>query len=277
MDRVAMCEVRSVVTGEENGQVKVRMGGAVHGTVDGAATELELRAAYLYDRTAGRITKLNLAIKQHSKVTSLTPGLDVVAKLSVVVKPVRGAKAAFDKDEIAKALDMSTLELRQLLEDAPQRGYRFHYGSSWFIRTAEPREVMSLRLLGEGDLIAHCNIATRPPRADGQQTTLEEFESDVCKSLGDKLERVEAAREWTTAAGHRCLGVIANGTLEDVPVQWRHYLLSDYGMPQVVVSVSVDQSLLDRFADADRPIVDSLELLPLETASALKQPAVKRQ
>jgi hypothetical protein len=73
------------------------------------------------------------------------------------------------------------------------------------------------------------------------------------------------------------LGVIANGTLEDVPVQWRHYLLSDYGMPQVVVSVGVDQSLLDRFADADRPIVDSLELLPLETASALKQPAVKRQ
>ena len=43
MDRVAMCDVRSVVTGEENRQVKIRMGGTVHGTVDGAAAEMELR------------------------------------------------------------------------------------------------------------------------------------------------------------------------------------------------------------------------------------------
>jgi hypothetical protein len=268
MDRVAMCDVRSVVTGEENRQVKIRMGGTVHGTVDGAAAEMELRAAYLYDLSAGRITKLNLAIKQRSKPTTLTAGLDVVAKLSVVVKPAHDKPAPFDDAQIAKATAMAQPELRQLLEESPQRGYRFHYGSSWIVMSAEEREFMSLRLLNEGDLIAHCNIATRPPKAEGKPTSLAVFEAEVCKSLGDRLKKVEAATEWTTAAGHRCLGVIASGTLDEVPVEWRHYLISAEHLPQAAISVSVDQSLLERFADADRPIVDSLELLPSPVSTA---------
>ena len=46
MDHVAVCEVRSVVTGEENRQVQIRMAGTVHGTVDGAADR---------DGAAGRV------------------------------------------------------------------------------------------------------------------------------------------------------------------------------------------------------------------------------
>ena len=275
MDRVAMCDVRSVVTGEENRQVKIRMGGTVHGTVDGAAAEMELRAAYLYDLSVGRITKLNLAIKQRSKPTTLTAGLDVVAKLSVVVKPAHDKPAPFDEAQIAKAAAMTGPELRQLLEESTQRGYRFHYGSSWIVMSGKQRELMSLRFVNQGDLIAHCNIATRPPKAQGQSATLEEFEAEVCKSLGERLKKVEAATEWTTAAGHRCLGVIASGTLDEVPVEWRHYLISGENLPQATISVSVDQSLLERFADADRPIVDSLELLPLQTAKTPPSTASK--
>ena len=119
MDHVAVCEVRSVVTGEGHRQVQIRMAGTVHGTVDGAATEMELRAAYLYHLDRGRITKCNLAIKEHRKPGDASAGLDVVAKLSIGIGPAL-AGAAFDEASVKRATDMTRAELRQLLVDAPR-------------------------------------------------------------------------------------------------------------------------------------------------------------
>lgn len=278
MDHVAVCDVRSVVTGEENRQVKIRLGGTVHGTVEGAATEMELRAAYLYHLDEGRITKLNLAIKESRKTGEVSPGLDVVAKLSVVIKPLAdSAPASFDKKAIAQAGGMTEAALRQLTVDAPQRGYRFRHDASWYV-TAEQRELMSLRLLSGGELLAHCNVTTRPARGVENAETIQQFESQVSEALGDKLEKIEAAREWKTAAGHRCLGVFADGTVNEVRMQWRYYRISGENLPETTIAVTVEQSLLERFADADRPLVDSMELVPLAVAKTAeaKTPATTK-
>ncbi len=272
MDHVAVCDVRSVATGEENRQVQIRLGGTVHGTVEGAATEMELRAAYLYHLDEGRITKLNLAIKERRKMGEVTPGLDVVAKLSIVAKPLAKTEpATFDEATIAKAAAQTEAALRQLLVDAPQRGYRFRHDSSWYA-TAEQRELMSLRLIDGGDLLAHCNVTTRPPRKPDGGETIAEFERDVSQSLGKKLQKVEAAQEWKTAAGHRCLGIFANGTVDEVPMQWRYYRISGENLPEATISVTVEQAQLERFADADRPLVDSLELIALPAAKTATKP-----
>jgi len=278
MDHVAVCDVRSVVTGEENRQVKIRLGGTVHGTVDGAATEMELRAAYLYHLDQGRVTKLNLAIKENRKTGEVSPGLDVVAKLSVVVKPLAANEAAtFGPPTIVRAEKLPEATLRQLMVDAPQRGYRFRHDAAWYV-TAEQRELMSLRLLGGGELLAHCNITTRPTRSVENGETIQQFESQVSEALGSKLTKIEAAREWKTAAGHRCLGVFADGTVNDVPMQWRYYRISGDNLPETTVAVTVERSLVERFADADRPLVDSMELLPLAVAKTAdaKAPAATK-
>lgn len=277
MDHVAICEVRSVVTGEDHRQVQIRMAGTVHGTVDGAATEMELRAAYLYHLDRGRVTKMNLAIKERRKPGEVSPGLDVVAKLAATVAPVPADKLpAFDSQTLKAAAKLSRAELRQLAMDAPQRGYRFRYDLGWFV-TAQHRELLSLRLLDEGDFLAHCNVTTAPPRPADKPLALPEFEAEVCKSLGDKVGKVAAATEWKTPTGHRCLAVFVDGTIkgaegldDDVAVQWRYYNLSAPGLSQATISVTVEQAVLERFADADRPLVDSLELIaaPTKTAAA---------
>ena len=271
MDHVAVCEVRSVVTGEENRQVQIRLAGTVHGTVDGAASEMDLRGAYLYHLDEGRITKLNVAIKEVRKVGEVSPGLDVVAKLSVVALPLEPGTAPFDGAILEQAREVSGPALRQLLVDAPSRGYQFCHDSSWFV-TAEHRERMSLRLMESGNLLAHCNLTSLPTRVATEPKGLGEFEKEVCDALGAKVETVEAAREWTTANGNRCLGVFVNGAVEEAPIQWRYYHVSNDGGAQATIAVTVEQSLLERFADADRPIVDSLELIdvPLETPAAEK-------
>jgi hypothetical protein len=132
---------------------------------------------------------------------------------------------------------------------------------------------MSLKLLRQGDPVAHCNVTTLPARPDDKPTTLQQFEADVCKSLGDKLGRVEAATEWANAAGHQCLGVIATGEVEGVPVEWRHYLVAADGLRQATVSVTVEQTMLEKFGDADKSIIDSMVLLAGPTVQTAVKPA----
>lgn len=261
MDHVAVCEVRSVVTGEENRQVKLRLAGTVHGTIDGAATEIELRGAYLFHMQFGRITKLNLAIKELRTTGEVTPGLDIVAKLKLQVKPVEVAQH-IDERAIATAEKLAGPVSHELLYLSPDRGLRFRYDTDWYI-TAEQRELVALRRLQDGTLIAHCNLTTLPARSAGRETTLEGFERDVRRSLGDHLEEVAAATKWTNHAGHTCLGIIANGKVKEVPIQWRYYLIASAGQPQVSLEVTVEHSQVEQFDNADRHIVDSMELIDI--------------
>jgi hypothetical protein len=260
----------------ENRQVQIRLAGTVHGTIEGASTEIDLRGAYLFHLDEARITKLNLAVKEVRKPGEVTPGLDVVAKLSLVVTPLaKKAARPFDEELVEKARLLTGPDLSELHLEVPMRGYRFRYDSAWYV-TGEQREQMSLRRLERGDFIAHCNVTTLPARPADKPMTLQEFEANVTKTLGDKLDEVTAATEWANEAGHQCLGVIATGSVEEVPMQWRYYMVAAEGKRPAAVSVTVEQSLLPRFGDADRAIIESMVLIdgPAETA-AKPLPVVK--
>lgn len=277
MDNVSVCEVRSVVTGMENRQVQIRLAGVVHGTVDGAASEMDLRGAYLFHLDDGRISKFNMAIKESRKPGEVSPGLDVVAKLSLVITPLSAIDQAdaFDAADVAAARALEPSQLRKLRVESPSRGYRFMHDKAWFV-TAEQREAMSLRLMAAGELLGHCNVSTLPARPAGKPMTLQQFEQNVVKSLGDNAGEVKAATEWANAAGHQCLGVIVAGTVDEVPMLWRYYFIADEGKRPTTVAVTVEQSAEERFSDADRSIVDSIVLLDAPAGTAAKPGALKK-
>lgn len=273
MDHVAVCEVRSVVTGDQNNQVQIRMAGTVHGTIDGAPTEMHLRGAYLFHLRAKRITKLNLAIQEKRTGSPIVPGLDVVAKVSISVKPSEAPSEAMkgmlaelgDQQDASEPLSEPLSEI--LRYEAAEQGFRFLHDRCWYV-TAEQRDQVSLGCLQKGDLTARCSITTLPARSEGRATSLEQYERDVRTSVGEPLETVVASTQWTTAEGHACLGVVAHGSVKGVPLEWRYYLVSAPGLPRVSLSVTVEQSRVEQFGDTDRQIVDSLELLQkAETAS----------
>lgn len=268
MDNVAVCEVRSVVTGCTHNQVQIRLAGTVHGTIDGAPTEMELRGAYLFHEQHKRITKFNLAIKEKRTASQLVPGLDVVAKVSVIVTPTA--------EELGKQKGSAFTESQPLVStlryEAPQQGFQFLHDRSWYV-TGEQSNLVSLGLLRDGNINAFCNVTTLPARSKGRETTLEEFESDVRKTIGESLESVRAATRWTSSQGHECYGVIATAKVEDVSIEWRYYLIASPDMPRVSLSVSIEQSQLKAFQNADKQIVDSIELLGKSTVNTAAKPS----
>ncbi len=268
MDHVAVCEVTSVVTEEKLRQVQIRLAGTVHGTVDGTPTEMELRGAYLFHLDAKRITKFNLAIKESRKPSDLVPGLDVVAKVNVSVTP-HGKELSIPAEVRKVAENTKTPLSRKLRYESQEGNFSFEYDSTWYI-TAEERDLISLRELQDHELAAHCNLNVLPPRSEGRQTTLEQFERDIRESLGDKLESVTAATAWKTEQGHDCLGIIAVGSVDEVPMEWRYYLVSDENCPRLSLAVTLEQSRRKAFADAERQIIDTLQLVQSETTTARK-------
>ena len=258
MDHVALCEVSSVVVGESHSQVQIRLAGTVHGTIDGAPTEIELRGAYLFHQDRKRITKFNLAIKENRSASEVVPGLDTVAKIRITVSPT-DSQHLLGKRLVSQAGNLSQPISRALLFEEPQREFRLMHDSAWYI-TGQQSDLLSFRYLKEGRLTAHCNVSSSTARSAGRETSLEQFEREVRDSLGDNLKSVSQSRQWTTTQGNSCLGVVSDGSIDGVDMQWRYYLVSAPDKPRVSLAVTIEKSLVETFDDADRQLVDSLEL-----------------
>jgi hypothetical protein len=274
MDHVAVCDVTSVVTEMIDRQVQIRLAGTVHGTVDGTATERELRAAYLFHLDEKRVTRFNLAIKESRKNSEIAAGLDVVAKAFVTIDPE--AKPLEISNVVAKLAKNTSVPLsRTLVYESPAKNFSFEYDDAWYI-VAEDRNRLSFRYLQDHEVGATCVISPLAARSEGRHTPLEQFEKDVRQSLGDKLENVTASTEWETKRGHYCLGVIANGTVDGLPIEWRNYLVAADDCPRLSLAVTLERARAAKFADAERQIIDSIELVPTPpAATASKAETVK--
>lgn len=274
LDKVAVCEVQSVLDGYNASFAKIRLEGVIHGMADGAATELDVRALYLFDRRLRRVTRLNLAIKENRSIGGATPGLDAVAKLQVTIEPTKSSDRLTDA-AVAKATKARRTAARAVLYEAAPLGFRIQHDRQWFV-TSEQREAVTLRRVDQGDLVAQCTLTALPPKSAGRQISLEQFQKDVTYSLGKSFGEMVSSRQWQNAAGHFCFELVARGLVEEVPVEWHYYLIAPESGHRVSVAVTIEKPMIDRVANADRELVESLELFPrmpaAQTAARQERP-----
>ena len=276
LDSVAVCEVKCVLDEHNASFAKVRLAGVVHGMSDGAATELEVRALYLFDRRLRRITRLNLAVREKRSIGGATPGLDAIAKLQMTLEPLKSSPRLTD-EVVAKAAAAGRTPTRDVLYEAAPLGFRIRHDRQWFV-TGEQRESVTLRRVDRGDLVAQCTLTALPPKSAGRQISLEQFQKDVTYSLGKSFGELVSSRQWQNAAGHYCFALVARGLVEDVPVEWHHYLVAPESGHRVSVAVTIEKPMVDRVAHADRELVESLELFPrMPAAQTASQPNGKNE
>jgi hypothetical protein len=259
LDSVAVCEVQSILEGLNADYAKVRLAGTVHGSEDGAATQQEVRAVYLFDRRQGRITKLNLAVQAKRAIGGATPGLEAVAKLQITIDPLK-TSTHLTEEILARAVKTPS-PLQSLLCEAPTLGFRVRHDRQWFV-TGEQRESMTLKRVDRGDLIAQTTLTMLPVKSAGRQTTLEEFQQDITYTLGKNFGELVSSRQWQNAAGHFCFEVIVRGLVEELPVEWHYYLVAPESGHRVSIAVTIEKPMVERLGHADRDLAESLELFP---------------
>lgn len=268
LDSIAVCEVTATIDDANSGFVRFQAAGTVHGTVDGAATEFNLRAIALVDRKHHEITQLNLAVKEDRTIGPGTPGVEGVAKIRI--KRTRQADASELSD--AKLAAVRNAPPNPILTYHAQRqGFRLRHDRQWFAASMN-RNTLTLRRVDDGSLAAQCTLTRFPAKAAERQTTFAKFEKDIRFALGDSLRDTVASDQWINAAGLRCMSLTARGIVKEAPVEWRYYLAVPEGDgPSISVATTIEQSLAGQVGPADRALVESLELVdpvaPFATAS----------
>ncbi len=266
LEEIAAAEVESAFVAVEPGYAKIRLAGSVHGVVDGATTELQLRASYLFHLENQRMARCNLAIREDRAIGPVGPGIEAVSQLRLSMDPL--PKSEKLTDAIVEELADSAAEATgDLVYEATKLGVRLRHDRNWFVTSEEPNRIV-LRRVERGDLIAQCNLIRMPPSSKSSDATLQQFQKDIRFSLGKRLDRLVSARTWTSQTGLPWHRVLAHGKIDDVPVEWRYYLAVPEKGPRLALAISIEGQLVKQFASADDQLVESLQLLGEAAAPA---------
>ncbi|MFV2070378.1 MAG: hypothetical protein ACC645_25720, partial [Pirellulales bacterium] len=260
LDAVSRSEVESLLEKVDQAAATVAMAGTLHAAVDGVATDIELKARYRVDLASRTITRFDLALKEDRSIGHVGPGLDVTARLSLRVKRLTVA----DDRRLAQLTDERVPDEGdarfKLVFEAPSGAYRLQYARNWFVVTEEPKLTV-LRQVDRGELVAQCNISTLAPKSPERATRLKEFQKDIRYSLGKRFGQFIKSTEWRDSSGNRIYRVAVRGQVDQLPIQWRYYLLASRDGRRLAVSFTIEDDLAARLGDADQELVEGLAWL----------------
>ena len=269
LDTATIAEVTAVLTGSTEQYARFQFAGAVHGQIDGADVEMDVRGIALFDRQTSRLTKVNLAFNEIRKPGPATPGVDVTAKVNVTIEPsvIAPHYSAGLLRRLAGAPLTTALELSH-----PRGDWRTECGRQWHL-VATDNMATTVRCLDSGITIGETTLSLLPSQSADRQPTFEAFEQEVRYTLSKQLKQVVASDQWTNAAGLRCMMIVSRGIVGEMPVEWRHYLAIPTVKGQAVsIATTVDATLADQLGGADRALVEALTLPKASETAAIQIP-----
>lgn len=261
LDAVAHCEVESLLAKVEDDVAEVMLAGTVQGAAEGVTTEIQLKARYHFDLTIKQIVGLTLAVKEQRAIGHVGPGLDIVAKLRLKMAPIDSSDRLGDAVAAGLPAEASS-QLVRLEHQSGSGDFRFLCDRRWYVTSDEPALVV-LRLIDRGDLLAQCNLSPIAPKSAENRISLAQYQIEVKHTLGKNFGRVISAGEWTDSHGQLVYRVTAQGQVDELPIEWRYYLVHHADGRRVAIAFTVEAALASRLGDADRQLVDTLQLLPL--------------
>ena len=260
IDAVSSNDVESTFTAIDDNVAKIEMAGTVHGAIAGVATEMDVKARYLFDTERGRVGWIALIIKEKRSIGHVAPGLDVVVRLQMTIKPSKPTPEL--ADAVVAALPEESKELRELLvyED-DKHGFGFAYPRNWHVVT-EDDNVVVLRMIERGELIAQCNVSPLGRKPPEHASTLDTLQRDIKQSLGDNFGSFVRAGESKTSSGLTLREVIAQGTASSQPMHWHYYVIRDEGGKRLSFAFTLESELEPQLGEVDRQIVSSVQFVP---------------
>ncbi len=272
LEAVSWTDVESMLGEITEGVAIISAGGSLSGAVGGVSTDIEMKAKYKFDLARRRITYFALLIKEKRAVGHIGPGLDTVAKLIMVISPLASSRHL--SAQVVEKFGAEKAGSRPALRYTAVSGqFRLDYDRRWYL-TAEDPKLAIMRLLDRGELVAQCNVSALPS-ASKAPPSLAEFQHDIEQSLGKNFGQFVQASQDTTKSGYSVLRVVTRGVVAQLPIEWIYYLVSDKQGHRVSLAFTFEQELEERFAHADRPLINQLTILEPPSPTKAEPPAAK--
>jgi hypothetical protein len=262
LDQVAKTTVESSLIETTGSLARFEIAGRVEGAVDGVSTVIEVKGRYRFDLRAKRIDWLGLLIKEVREISFVSDGLDVVSRLSVKITPAE-CPAELSDDAVAKLEREGKLKCSPesvfLTYESAGGQWRCALDRRWNVNHQRPKiDAAVLRLIDRGEFAGQCNLSSLPQRDPKNLVSLEDFQKDVQKALGKDFGEFVEAAQTSNDANYRLYRVAIDGQSASIPMRWVYYLVADSDGRQAALTFTVEQKNLERFAEADRTLVESL-------------------
>lgn len=205
------------------------------GAVSGAATDITLKGTFTYQRTEGMVRRLSAVMKEKRSASSVSTGLDVTARIEWSQDVAEPATKL--PDTLPPQFPEERLLLLTLV--TPWRLLLLH-NRNWHV-FHETADLVILRMLHNGSLIAQCNVAPAAQLSPGKFTAEDEFLADVERKITARQGQITRSTVESDVGGWRIHHVQATtlvATSQQQPAQadgqapkaqtvvWDYYLCS---------------------------------------------------
>jgi hypothetical protein len=296
IDTVESGSIESRVQEVSDGRAKVTFAGIIDGAVDGVPTHVTVEGSFAVAATSdaaadassdsepalhrlhGRVLQVSADIRERRQASHVAPGFEVEARLLVARTPLDAeAEAAAGQTAGAVVEQAADVSPATSVQGQPfrRRGegglgrvwYRDTKGRFDLVHDTRWRRVedgangMVMRLVDRGALVGQCSITSLPQAAAASLPTRDDVQRDIERSLAGQVVRSDAAEESDRADGLRVVRIASSGTAGRLPFRWIHYVLAAQDGSRVSVTFMCEESMLQRFGDADRPLIEGLRLV----------------
>ncbi|HTN74022.1 MAG TPA: hypothetical protein VL096_02200 [Pirellulaceae bacterium] len=258
IDVITAQDVQAKLLKVEDGLAQMELQGTATGAIGGVGTEFELKAKYNFHLEQGQITWLALGFKEKRAIGHAEPGYEITARARISAAPLSSSGYLLEKNLQGIKLELDPGALL-LSHESTEGGFRLLHDRRWQVM-ADHRDATILRMIDNGDLIAQCNLSRLRNLPDGKQLALDAFQREVISTLGKNFSQVVDTDQSTSESGLRQLRVVAAGAVQEVPVQWTYYHLTDDAGRNAAIVFTMDAQLVERFAELDRGMASSLFL-----------------
>lgn len=251
-----------------NNVARISIAGEATGAVLGASSGVRVEGHLLFDLQQKCISRLELTQTEKRDVGTVSPGLDVAARVVLTRSPIDQPKYLTEKEIAELPLEPNPATLL-LMFDAPDWGVRMYPERSWhlFHKTST---VAVFRLLEKGSLITQCNMRRLEPAEAGKHLTEDQFQADIERTLGKNFKQFIQSEKIQSREGLHVLRVVATGgaerrtdknEIESIPMQWIYYLVAHPDGRQMAFVFTVEPDRLEILKSRDMSLISSLEFL----------------
>lgn len=279
LDAATNCDVQCVLKEVTPIVARVELSGGIEGPFNDTTTRIKLKGKYRLDLRTGRIDWFALVTREDRRISQVAAGFEITVRFQMTIVP-ENAPPQLAQNNLAGLGVEPTAETSRLRYESPRDRWQITYDRRWYLNSNDRQKAL-FKLIQDGTLAGQCNIASLPERDCAQLISLDDYQEDVRRALDKDFGEFVDAKQWGNDAGYRVLRVAVNGTAHDksneAPIRWIYYHVADEHGRQVALTFTVEKEQLDRFAEADRAIVDSLRFAEAAGRSPLAKPEAKAQ
>jgi hypothetical protein len=219
----AICSLKSVTDSEAVIAFECQGTGAI----TGSATEIRLNGEMILNRKNSLIRQLKATLTEVRSPGTVSPGLDVTAQIQwsqELTEPAAELPDAIpDSFPAESQLRLTLVTPWRVLLSHDRDWHIFH----------ETSELVMLRMLSNGSLVAQCNIASAPLLAAGKFTPESDYLAEVERAVAERKGRVRSSRVDPDRNGWRIHHVQATGEANKQILIWDYYLCTTRSGEQV--------------------------------------------